>query len=158
MDPLTGCPIVTGTNSLTHYISTYFDHVPRPFVTSLPSYVRDSMEVIKKIDDLQVEPDVILASLDVEALYSSINLVLILLIFFLEHNMFLFDGQIYHHTRSVAMGSPCAPTYANLFLGGWEREVVFGDSTRDLSSSIMLWLRYIDDVPAVGMLISCLIH
>ncbi|KAM4028630.1 uncharacterized protein ACNLHF_023918 [Anomaloglossus baeobatrachus] len=43
------------------------------------------------------------------------------------------------------MGAACAPSYANLFLGMWER-LVFGDGGIGTSSHVQCWLRYIDDV------------
>lgn len=44
------------------------------------------------------------------------------------------------------MGSACAPSYANLYLGWWEATVVFGDEADLLTDRIGLWARYIDDV------------
>lgn len=72
--------------------------------------------------------------------------VLILIQFILQHNSFLFDQKIYHQVKGVAMGSPCAPMFANLYLGGWERDVVFSESMAHHTLSIVLWLPYLDDV------------
>ncbi|OCT70307.1 hypothetical protein XELAEV_18037231mg [Xenopus laevis] len=44
------------------------------------------------------------------------------------------------------MGSTCAPTYANLYLGWWERKWVFGDNMAEYTQHIPLWARYIDDI------------
>lgn len=88
--------------------------------------------------------------MDIEALYSSIphkqgvwtagtflmdqdrntwplnNIILKLLEFISTKNYFTYMDRIYLQTQSVAMDTYCAPSYANLFLEGWER-TVFAD-------------------------------
>ncbi|KAM4050512.1 uncharacterized protein ACNLHF_016540 isoform 1-T1 [Anomaloglossus baeobatrachus] len=71
--------------------------------------------------------------------------ILKLLHFVLTHNFFIFKDQFYLQQRGTAMGADCAPSYANLFLGMWER-LVFGEGGGRLSSHVQCWLRYIDDV------------
>lgn len=44
------------------------------------------------------------------------------------------------------MGTSCAPTYANLFLGWWESQIVFSDDLSNYTSHILFWGRYIDDI------------
>lgn len=109
-------------------------------------------------------------SIDVESLYSSIphhaglraiqyflntrgtqylhhsQFVIQLLEFCLTKNYFLFGGRFFHQLRGTAMGSPCAPSYANLLLGWWEASIVFGDHQHPLADKIGLWIRYIDNV------------
>ncbi|CAJ0921105.1 unnamed protein product [Ranitomeya imitator] len=43
------------------------------------------------------------------------------------------------------MGAACAPSFAGLFLGFWERGVFGGDGPRDVDH-VQCWLRYIDDL------------
>lgn len=170
LDPLKGRPIVSGINSITQNAGVYIDKVLRPFVLSLPSYLRDSSDLLTKLDDLSIDEGTTLASIDVEALYSSIphkwglnavsyylktrglqferhnTFVLELTEFILHHNYFVFNHKYYHQLRGTAMGSPCAPSYANLFLGWWEDTVVFSDEMSHWSNHITLWNRFIDDV------------
>lgn len=44
------------------------------------------------------------------------------------------------------MGSTCTPTYANIHLGWWERNLGFREVLAEYKQWIPLWLRYIDDV------------
>ncbi|XP_075181514.1 protein spinster homolog 1-like [Anomaloglossus baeobatrachus] len=137
--PVRGHPIVSGIDSLTQNVSTYIDTVLRSFVLTLPSYVRDTMDVLRRLEDVQLEDGVLLIILDVEVLYSSISheygceaveyflkmkgthmwkhnkFVMELLRFVLSRNYFLFAGRVFHQLRGTAMGSLCAPTYANMF-------------------------------------------
>lgn len=46
----------------------------------------------------------------------------------------------------TAMGTNCAPSYANLFLGWWEYQLVFTDTNGEYTDHILFWGRYIDDV------------
>ncbi|CAJ0968887.1 unnamed protein product [Ranitomeya imitator] len=168
--PLRGRPIVSGINSLCHHVGIYLDEILKTHVTSLNSYTRDSMDLLRKIDGLTLEPEALLCSIDVEALYSSIRhcdglraveyfiksrgqqysghnkFTLDLLEFCLTRNFFLFNGSIFHQLRGTAMGNSCAPAYANLLLGWWEESEVFGDTFLEEQANIAFWARYIDDV------------
>lgn len=55
------------------------------------------------------------------------TLVLDLLKFILTHNYFLFNRLFYHQLRGAVIGSPCAPSYTNMLLGGWENQIVFAE-------------------------------
>ncbi|KAM4038358.1 uncharacterized protein ACNLHF_016669 [Anomaloglossus baeobatrachus] len=71
-NPIKGRPIVSGIDSLTQNCSMYIDQILRSFVTTLPSYIRDTLDLLGKIEDITLEDNMILASIDVEALYTSI--------------------------------------------------------------------------------------
>ena len=47
-----GRPIVSGIESLTVNISTFVDFFLRPIVEKIPSYVKDSGDLIKTLDQL----------------------------------------------------------------------------------------------------------
>ncbi|KAM9324507.1 LOW QUALITY PROTEIN: uncharacterized protein PAF06_000559 [Gastrophryne carolinensis] len=52
----------------------------------------------------------------------------------------------YRQTRGVAMGARCAPLVANLFLGWWEREIVWREDLSQYHRHIIGWYRFIDDI------------
>ncbi|XP_056397544.1 uncharacterized protein LOC130292572 [Hyla sarda] len=173
LDPLKCRPIVSGIGNLTQNVGIYLDEILRPFVISLPSYLRDTMDLLLKVQDITLERDSFLCSIDVEALYSSIphdfgikavahflrsrsthfhphnQFVLTLLEFILTRNYFTFNSRFFHQLRGTAMGSPVAPTYANLLLGWWEEVFVFGESGFEFFQHISFWGRYIDDVAVI---------
>lgn len=165
-----GRPIVSGIGSLTEPSSIYIDEILKPFVTSLPSFVQDTMDALRQLDGIVLGEEHWLACLDIESLYTSIlhdvglhavkdtlkqrgqqfqvhNVFVIeLLEYILKHNYSTFNNKYYHQLRGTAMGSTCAPSYANLYLGWWERNFVFSENLMEYTQYIILWLCYIDDV------------
>ncbi|XP_053571499.1 uncharacterized protein LOC128661246 [Bombina bombina] len=164
-----GRPIVSGIGSITEKIGEYVDKHLRPFLLTLPSYVKDTTDLLKKLDGVVVGEKTILASLDVESLYSSIphnvgllaikrfletrgprylehtEFMMVLLEFILKNNVFSFDGQVFRQIRGTAMGAVCAPTYACLHLGSWESDI-FEQHVDTFDNKVLMWVRYVDDV------------
>lgn len=139
-------------------------------MVSLPSYTRNTTDLLSKLEGIYFNEGTLLASINVEAFYSSIphhaglavvqyyldmriihvllhnEFILRLLAFALEHNFFLFDGRFYCQFRGTAMGSVCMPTNANLLLGLWEVTIVFREEMDSENNKILLWARYIDNI------------
>uniref|UniRef100_A0A8C5Q3U2 Reverse transcriptase domain-containing protein n=1 Tax=Leptobrachium leishanense TaxID=445787 RepID=A0A8C5Q3U2_9ANUR len=153
-----GRPIIAGNNSLTEKLSQFVDHYLHPFVEEIPSYTRDTQNALQHLEDVIVPSDTTLASFDVVSLYNNIpheqgikacrhflskkfdeamtNFIIQLLTYILTHNFFLFDGKYYLQTRGTAMGTSCAPSYANLYLALWEETVVFTDKTKKYTANV----------------------
>uniref|UniRef100_A0A8C5LZ44 Helix-turn-helix domain-containing protein n=1 Tax=Leptobrachium leishanense TaxID=445787 RepID=A0A8C5LZ44_9ANUR len=163
-----GRPIISGNNSLTERVSELVDCYLRPLVLDTPSYVRDTQHVLQKLSEIHVSPGTVLVSLDVITLYNNIphlvglqatkhflsgkhseqetEFVLSLLEYVLHHNYFLFQNHFYLQTRGTAMGTSCAPSYANLYLAWWEKLFVFSTEMMRFTNYVTKWLRYIDDI------------
>ncbi|XP_077117394.1 uncharacterized protein LOC143773978 [Ranitomeya variabilis] len=163
-----GRPIVSGVGGLTEGIGRYIDSFLKPLVETIPSYTRDTSDFLKKIDSIHIDEDMILATCDVESLYTNIRhqdglravshflamtdlstddseFLLILLEFLLTKFFFLFNGSFFLQLQGTVMGAACAPSYANLFLGLWERDLFSSD--RGVSMEwVIFWARYIDDI------------
>uniref|UniRef100_A0A8C6WYX0 Reverse transcriptase domain-containing protein n=1 Tax=Neogobius melanostomus TaxID=47308 RepID=A0A8C6WYX0_9GOBI len=67
-----GRPIVSSIGSLTEKISAFIDHTLQPLVTSLPSYIRDSMEFLKMLKTIVVPESCLLVTMDIESLYTHV--------------------------------------------------------------------------------------
>lgn len=67
-----GRPIFSDIDSLTHKASKIIDNYLRPHVEPLPCFLKDTIHLLTILDNTHVTDDTILASIDVEALYSSI--------------------------------------------------------------------------------------
>ncbi|XP_040276693.1 uncharacterized protein LOC120991994 [Bufo bufo] len=74
-----------------------------------------------------------------------VSIFLELLSFVLSHNYFTFWDAFYLQLQATAMGAVCAPSFANLFLGLWEREVFLSDTILGVGG-VQLCARYIDDI------------
>ena len=61
----------------------------------------------------------------------------------LTNNVFSFEDQIYCQIRGTAMGTPMAPSAANLFMGWLEKNL---QSASPIAFPTQYWKRYIDDI------------
>ncbi|CAJ0955116.1 unnamed protein product [Ranitomeya imitator] len=163
-----GRPIVSGNGSLCETVCKYLDFHLKPLVYTLPSYIRDTGDFLSKIEGIPLENDIWFVTLDVESLYTSIHhndgiravrtflamteystelieFLIILLEFSLTHNFFIFKEIIYLQNQGTAMGAAFAPSYANLFLGAWERNIFFSRPIAFIEK-VLFWVRFIDDI------------
>ena len=68
-----GRPIVSSCGSPTEVISHFVYYHLRPWVEQVPSYIKDTTDLLGKLQDLtNSSPDVILVTLDVKSLYTNI--------------------------------------------------------------------------------------
>ncbi|XP_073460898.1 uncharacterized protein [Aquarana catesbeiana] len=165
-----GRPIISGCGSLTENLSRVVDNHLKPLVTCLSSYVRDTIHFLQIIQDIHIEEGTQLVAIDVESLYCTIphakglsaiqhilqqysdsepkyiEFILASLEFILNHNFFCFDGSHYLQVQGVAMGTCCAPSYANLYLGEWEHSLLVQESLSVYMRHVITWRRYIDDI------------
>lgn len=163
-NPYAERPIVSGCNGATENISAYLDHILKPIMTSIPSYLKNTYELLEKLDILTFPQDCILCTVDVVSLYPSIpqtegteaclaalakNNILPfpagylrpLFQYVLNCNIFTFAGKVYRQIKGTAMGTRMAPTYANIFMAKIEEEFLKERQLRPV-----LYLRYIDDI------------
>lgn len=64
--PPPGRPIVSGRESLTENASRFVDSVLLPHVTALPSFIKDTTDLLKQIEDITIPPDAYLVAIDIE--------------------------------------------------------------------------------------------
>ncbi|XP_075460474.1 uncharacterized protein LOC142497064 isoform X2 [Ascaphus truei] len=166
-DPL-GRPIVASIGSLGDGLSRYVDSYLQPLVFKLPSFVKDSADVMIDLGDVVWKSHYRWVTLDVVSLYSIIQhqqglsavnhflntsqlstslctFLIESITFLLTHNYFLFDSRFYLQLLGTAMGTSFAPSYANLFMGFWEAQFIY-HSNNTYRSNIVFFKRYIDDL------------
>ena len=161
-----GRPVINSVDCHSAKISKYVDHHLQPEVCKLKSYTKDSTDTIKKISAIgnDIQEDDILVTMDVRSLYTNIpneegiqavretlnaspsrlptRVITTFLTLILTLNNFIFNGIHYLQIKGCAMGTKCAPTYANIFMGKFEETHIYpriNDKTR-------IYLRYIDDL------------
>lgn len=168
-----GRPIVAGIGSLTASMSTFVDHFIRPLAEAAPSFIKDTGHLLSVIDTVNPLPadEIILVTFDVNALYTSIphdeglealehflskratsqnpstNCILEFAKLILTCNYFLFQDGWFLQKRGVAMGSPFAPSFANIYMRLFEEKHI--QVNNRFTQHLILWKRYIDDVVAL---------
>ena len=144
-------PIIGGPASPTSHLSQFIDTILKPFMFKLPSYVRDSVDLLNQANTWEnhEQEEYTLISMDIEAMYMNISeqLGLKAISFFLEkypdllcariptnfvleatqlvlrNNVSFFDGEYRRQTHGCAMGSHKSPPYSSLAIGYLENEL-----------------------------------
>ena len=62
-------PIVSSSDSATENISQFIDYWLQPIMKNLPSYLKDSLQLINELKEISFESD---TTIDVKSLYTSI--------------------------------------------------------------------------------------
>ena len=164
-----GRPIVSAPGTMTYYASVYVNNLLTPFLRKIPTVCFSSKNTIDEIDTifgnpciLSNSPDTVILTADVNSLYPSIpieagitacrdfleeqkcddellKLIIDLLHWILTNNYCEFNSQCYLQILGTAMGTPVAPTYAQIFLYQIERKYLY-------RHFCLFYKRYIDDI------------
>ena len=157
-------PIVSDSGSISRNVADLIDFFLKPLCATLPSHLRDSSHFIAILRQTPVSHSTLLFTLDVESLYTCIPIddgiravsraflqnpdssrpdltLLSLLRLTLSTNNFFFDGQEWLQIHGVAMGKAYGGSFANLFLGQWEKHAL-----SSFEHKTNLWVRFQDDI------------
>lgn len=163
-------PIVPSHNWITAHLAKVLDHLLHPILKRLcPWVIESSREVAKYLHRLLDKPldDVVLLKGDVKSMYTNIPrraVIHVLQDMFAEfptlctrqlqrfiidatrfinnHCFFEYQKEAYWQSDGLAMGSPCAPVLANLYMGWYERKARYVRGE-------VCYFRYIDDILAI---------
>lgn len=165
-------PIVSCCSGPTEKISGFLGENLQAFCCDVPALLGNSTQLIRKLEDSrfhQHKVDLILATLDIKALYSNIpqekgvdmvldwthpprpyatetthrSMLRDLLLTVIKDNIFEFGGQTYRQVKGVAMGTRMVPPFANLFMAQVEEQAL---SSWKVCAPPVMWTRYLDDV------------
>jgi hypothetical protein len=160
-----GRPIVSANGHPTETISGFVDFHLRQHVEALPSFIKDTTDYLQKMAALNPLPsNTTLVTMDVTSLYTNIphsdgieackeiwesrlvkvpptDCLVTMLTMVLKKNNFTFNGDHYLQINGTAMGTKMTPSYANTFMGKFEKQLLESSIERPLS-----WYRIIDDV------------
>ena len=147
-----GRPICSSIGHPTNRISSFIDFHIQKYVPQTASYLRDTQHFIKRV--LEIEPlqkGHLIASMDVVSLYTNIpnhegilavadwfrqdhsmdhiaGPLLELLRLILHNTNFCVNDEHYLQVGGTSMGTPCAPSFANLFLDKFETKALKNSS------------------------------
>ena len=123
--------------------SAFTDLFLNPHLPNIRSYIKDTTDFIKKLNDLpRLSENTILCTLDVSSLYTNIpntdgrvavgkgpepsnTDICQMLNMVLTMNNFRFDGEDFLLIAGTAMGTRVAPTYANISMSEFENKFVY---------------------------------
>ena len=161
-----GRPMISSINCRTSKISDYVNYHLQPIVKEIPSYVQDTTDFLRKINQIDFVPDnSYLVSLDVKSLYTNIpnaegiksvktslenyskrtastKVITTFLAVILTLNNFIFNCKNYLQIKGCAMGTICAPSYASIFMDHFERKFIYPF----IKTFSLIYLRFIDDI------------
>jgi hypothetical protein len=66
-------PIINYTKTISYYLCILIDTILRPFIMRSETYIKDSQNLIQKLEDMTFEKKPFLYSLDIVSLYTSIR-------------------------------------------------------------------------------------
>ena len=159
-----GRPIVSSVDCPTERISMMLDIILQPLLLNTKSYIKDTPDFLRKIEELTILSEENFFTLDVTSLYTNIPLeesldimekeffpktnccipilyLRKLLELILKCNNFKFDRKHYLQINGTAMGTRVAPTYANLFMAHFEEKYIYSHNSKPRK-----WFRFIDDI------------
>lgn len=159
-----GRPIVSDCDSDTYATAEYIEFYLTPLSNRHPSYVKDTKHFIESVRALQVPPQALFFTIDIDSLYTNIPIeagiqavknifqkypdptrpdeeLLQLLRINLTKNDFEFDEKYFLQIKGTAMGKRFAPAYANIFMAEWETKVLALCPKKPIH-----YLRYLDDI------------
>ena len=158
-------PIVSSIGSPTHKLSKIIDNIIKTSITLPKSFVKDSMDLIKNINNIHTPDDHILISLDVTSLFTNTPLELVrnaiekrcnqirlhcniplkeiidTVTLLMDSTYFQFNNKFYKQIHGTPMGSPCSPRLANLVMTDLEETCL-----NKLTFKPLLFYRYVDDI------------
>ena len=159
-----GRPVISSVDCHTSRISSFVDYHIQDSAQSLKSNVRDTTDFINKISTTgELPEEAHLVTMDVKALYIPNNeglqalkeamdkkqhksvattVIVTLMSLILTLNNFVFNDKNYLQIKGCAMGTICAPPFANIFMGKFEETFIYPY----IQNLCILYLRYIDDL------------
>lgn len=162
--PIKTRPIVPGHSHFTRLVSEFLAVELQPVIDTYPWVIKRQLDFVNLVENTVVTTEsCILASFDVESMYPSIiierainemrnlllthwntakvSYILDLMEWVLNNNFFTFQNEWFLQIKGVAMGTSCAPQFANLYLICYE--------VKQLKTDLWfgrLYARYLDDI------------
>ena len=142
-------------------------YIIKPLVGQSPHHLKNTQHFIQQLQGKKLEPEEVIASFDVKALFTSgpvhpaiqivkqrllqdntlpqrtsmsLPQITSLLEFCLTNTYFLFQGKYYEQVQGAAMGSPISPLIANIFMEEFEVKAL-----SSIPQPPSLWVRFVDD-------------
>ena len=161
-----GRPITNAINSPTSSIAEFVDYQLKPIVQNLKSYIKDTTDFLNKLEIIRKVPEgAILVTIDVTSLNTNIahneginaatiaceenysnststRVIIKFLSLVLNLNNFTFNDENILQIKGCSMGSKCSCSYANLFMGKFEKDRIYPL----IANKCLCYYRFVDDI------------
>ena len=158
-----GRPIVSDVGSVSRPCATFVELFLSPIVQASPSYLRDSQHLLAILQDVQLSPESIFFTMDVNNLYNNVPIeegikvvseaflvhkdakrpdstIISMLRLLLTSNVFVFNNRKYLQLRGTPMGGAYSGSFASIYMTAWEKKAA------SYQLKPRLWVRFIDDI------------
>jgi hypothetical protein len=161
-------PVVSCINSFPSIFSTWLDFRMKDLLHLMPSYLKNSTELIKGLQDISLPPGARLFTADASSMYTNIDtdtglqalrnlfttyrdiipmtfpkdFFLLTLEIIMNNNVFSFGNTFWLQLQGTAMGTPAAPLYSILTYGYHENTQILNT----FKTNLIYYKRYIDDI------------
>ena len=172
-------PIVSGSGSITANPSLYIDHHIKDIAKAHKTFLQDTPHFLRMIDSINKEKklkeNTVLVTWDVIGLYTNIpqdegvecvasalaeqqnqqipaEFITRILELVLKNNIFEFNGELFKQLIGTAMGSSCAPDYANVFMDkkiDAKIEKLVKKYSKPENQGLLFMKRFLDDLFAL---------
>ena len=163
-------PIISMVGTVTHDIAQFINSVIRPYLNT-SQIVKSGTEIIAQFENITLNTNECLVSLDVESLFTNVpvreTIDIIIEMVYSHDNLqppkidrdilnqlllicttktpFEHNGQTFLQSDGVSMGSPLGPTFADFYMSHIENKLLA--ETR--ASNPRFYKRYVDDIIAI---------
>jgi hypothetical protein len=161
-------PVVSYVNAPNYKLCKYMNNIlPDKINFKSDKAIKNTIELITKLNKMQISPTDKLISFDVKSLFTSIPInelndilkdhinnsniessekpkYLEMLNTCIQQNYFKFNQEIYKQINGLPMGNPLSPLLAEIYMAHFEK-IIFNSNNKHIKQ-ITFWARYVDDI------------
>ena len=157
-------PIISSVGSCSYKLSKYIVKLLNPLLGTISdSHVKNNVDLVEKLNSLNVTNDFKLVSFDVTSLFTKVPVddllefleekletvdlphsartIIDLIKLCIKECKFTFNDKFYSQRFGMAMGNPLSPILSNLYMEFFESRILSNILPRGVT-----WLRYVDDI------------